>query len=52
MEFTKAYNEQTAAQRGQVDPGRRSPIFEDRSFTFILKTPPAADLLRKAAGLE
>jgi large subunit ribosomal protein L11 len=51
VDFTKSYNERTAAQSGQIIPARIT-IFEDRSFTFILKTPPAADLLRKAAGLE
>jgi large subunit ribosomal protein L11 len=51
VDFTKSYNERTAAQSGQVIPARIT-IFEDRSFTFILKTPPAADLLRKAAGIE
>jgi large subunit ribosomal protein L11 len=51
VEFTKSYNERTAAQSGQVIPAQIT-IFEDRSFTFILKTPPAADLLRKAAGVE
>jgi large subunit ribosomal protein L11 len=51
VEFTKSYNEKTAAQAGQVIPAQIT-IFEDRSFTFILKTPPAADLLRKAAGIE
>jgi large subunit ribosomal protein L11 len=51
VEFTKAYNERTAAQSGQVIPAQIT-IFEDRSFTFVLKTPPAADLLRKAAGVE
>jgi large subunit ribosomal protein L11 len=51
VEFTKTYNERTAAQAGQVIPAQIT-IFEDRSFTFILKTPPAADLLRKAAGVE
>jgi large subunit ribosomal protein L11 len=51
VEFTKSYNERTAAQSGQIIPARIT-IFEDRSFTFILKTPPAADLLRKAAGVE
>ena len=51
VEFTKTYNERTAAQRGQIIPAQIT-IFEDRSFTFILKTPPAADLLRKAAGVE
>jgi large subunit ribosomal protein L11 len=51
VEFCKTYNERTAAQTGQVIPAQIT-IFEDRSFTFILKTPPAADLLRKAAGVE
>jgi large subunit ribosomal protein L11 len=51
VEFTKSYNEKTAAQRGQVIPAQVT-IFEDRSFTFVLRTPPAADLLRKAAGIE
>jgi large subunit ribosomal protein L11 len=51
VEFCKSYNERTAAQSGQVIPAQIT-IFEDRSFTFILKTPPAADLLRKAAGVE
>jgi large subunit ribosomal protein L11 len=51
VEFTKTYNERTAAQAGQVIPAQIT-IFEDRSFTFVLKTPPAADLLRKAAGVE
>jgi large subunit ribosomal protein L11 len=51
VDFTKSYNEKTAAQSGQIIPARIT-IFEDRSFTFILKTPPAADLLRKAAGVE
>ena len=51
VEFCKTYNEKTAAQVGQVIPAQIT-IFEDRSFTFILKTPPAADLLRKAAGVE
>ena len=51
VEFTKTYNERTAAQTGQIIPAQIT-IFEDRSFTFILKTPPAADLLRKAAGVE
>ena len=51
VEFTKSYNEKTAAQSGQIIPAKIT-IFEDRSFTFILKTPPAADLLRKAAGIE
>ena len=51
VEFCKTYNERTAAQVGQVIPAQIT-IFEDRSFTFVLKTPPAADLLRKAAGVE
>ena len=51
LEFTKAYNERTADKAGQVIPAKIT-IFEDRSFTFILRTPPAADLLRKAAGVE
>jgi large subunit ribosomal protein L11 len=51
IEFTKAYNEKTADKSGQVIPAQIT-VFEDRSFTFILKTPPAADLLRKAAGIE
>jgi large subunit ribosomal protein L11 len=51
VEFTKSYNEKTADKAGQVIPAQIT-IYEDRSFTFILKTPPAADLLRKAAGLE
>src|SRR3982751_4823518 len=51
VEFTKTYNESTAAQSGQVIPAQIT-IFEDRSFTFVLKTPPAADLLRKAAGID
>ena len=51
VEFTKSYNEKTADKLGQVIPAQIT-IFEDRSFTFVLKTPPAADLLRKAAGVE
>jgi large subunit ribosomal protein L11 len=51
VEFTKTYNERTADKAGQIIPAQIT-IFEDRSFTFILKTPPAADLLRKAAGVE
>ena len=51
VEFCKSYNEKTAAQSGQIIPAQIT-IYEDRSFTFILKTPPAADLLRKAAGVE
>ena len=51
VEFTKSYNEKTADKRGQIIPAQIT-VYEDRSFTFILKTPPAADLLRKAAGLD
>ena len=51
VEFTKSYNEKTADKVGQVIPAQIT-VFEDRSFSFILKTPPAADLLRKAAGVE
>ena len=51
VEFTKSYNEKTADKSGQVIPAQIT-VYEDRSFTFILKTPPAVDLLRKAAGVE
>jgi large subunit ribosomal protein L11 len=51
MDFVKAYNARTEAQAGSVVPTEIT-IYEDRSFDFILKTPPAAVLIRKAAGLE
>ena len=51
MEFCKAYNAATESQRGQVVPVEIS-VFEDRSFTFITKTPPAAKLILAAAGVE
>jgi large subunit ribosomal protein L11 len=51
MEFCKAYNDRTSQQAGDVIPAEIT-IFEDRSFTFILKTPPAVNLLKKAAGIE
>ena len=51
MNFCKEYNERTQAQAGQIIPVVIT-IFEDRSFTFVTKTPPAADLLRKAAGID
>jgi large subunit ribosomal protein L11 len=51
MEFCKQYNAQTESQRGMIVPVEIS-VFEDRSFTFITKTPPAARLLLKAAGIE
>jgi len=51
MDFVKAYNDATAQQRGQIIPVEIS-IFEDRSFSFVLKTPPAAALLRQAARVD
>ena len=51
MEFCKQYNAATESQRGMVVPVEIS-VYEDRSFTFITKTPPAARLLLKAAGIE
>jgi large subunit ribosomal protein L11 len=50
-QFVKEYNERTAAMAGTVIPAEIT-IFEDRSFTFVTKTPPAADLLKKAAGVD
>ena len=50
MEFVKAYNDATADQRGNIIPVEIT-VYEDRSFTFITKTPPAAELIKKAAGL-
>ncbi len=51
MEFCKAFNERTAGQQGDVIPVEIT-VFEDRSFSFVTKTPPAAQLLMKAAGIE
>jgi large subunit ribosomal protein L11 len=51
MEFCKAYNAQTESQRGMVVPVEIT-VYDDRSFTFITKTPPAARLILKAAGVE
>jgi len=51
MGFVKEYNEKTAGQAGTVVPVEIT-IFEDRSFTFVLKTPPATELLKKAAGVD
>ncbi len=51
MDFCKDYNARTEAQRGQVVPAEIT-IFEDRSFSFILKTPPAAELIKKAAKID
>src|SRR3712207_9504654 len=50
MEFVKTYNERTAPQVGTVIPVEIT-IFEDRTFTFVTKTPPASELLKKAAGV-
>lgn len=50
MEFCKAYNAATEGQRGNIIPVEIS-VYEDRSFDFILKTPPAAELIKKAAGV-
>jgi large subunit ribosomal protein L11 len=50
MEFCKAFNEQTAPMQGDIVPVEIT-VYEDRSFTFIMKTPPAAQLLLKAAGV-
>ena len=51
MEFCKQYNERTQSMAGQIVPVLIT-VYEDRSFTFVTKTPPAADLLRRAAGVE
>ena len=51
MGFCKEYNEKTANQAGSIIPAEIT-VYEDRSFSFVLKTPPASDLLKKAAGLE
>jgi len=51
MEFIKSYNEKTASQSGTIVPVEIT-VFEDRSFTYVLKTPPASELLKKAAGVE
>lgn len=51
MGFVKEFNERTAPQMGLIIPVEVS-VYQDRSFTFILKTPPAAVLLKKAAGIE
>jgi large subunit ribosomal protein L11 len=51
MGFCKEYNERTAAQVGSIIPVEIT-VFEDRSFTFITKTPPTTDLLKKALGVE
>jgi large subunit ribosomal protein L11 len=51
MEFCRSYNERTAGQAGDVVPVEIT-IFEDRTFTFVLKTPPTVNMLKKAAGVE
>jgi len=51
MEFCKQYNAATESQRGNVVPVEIT-VYEDRSFTFVTKTPPAAELIKKAAGIE
>ena len=51
MGFVKEYNSKTANQKGSIIPVQVT-VFEDRSFTFVTKTPPASDQLRKAAGVE
>ncbi|NYF97653.1 50S ribosomal protein L11 [Janibacter cremeus] len=51
MEFVKAYNDATADMRGNVVPVEIT-VYEDRSFSFITKTPPAAELIKKAAGVK
>ena len=51
MAFCKEYNERTSAQAGSIIPAEIT-VYEDRSFTFIIKTPPTTDLLKKALGVE
>jgi large subunit ribosomal protein L11 len=51
MEFCRTYNERTAGQAGTVIPAEIT-VYEDRTFTFVTKTPPAYDLLKKAAGVD
>ncbi|MBO0744534.1 MAG: 50S ribosomal protein L11 [Candidatus Dormibacteraeota bacterium] len=51
MDFCKQYNDRTSQQSGEVVPAEIT-IFEDRSFTFVLKTPPTVQMLKKAAGIE
>jgi len=51
MDFCKAYNEKTQDQRGSIVPVEIT-VYEDRSFTFVLKTPPTSTLVRQAAGIE
>ncbi len=51
MNFVKEYNERTGAQAGTIIPVHLT-VYEDRSFTFVTRTPPASDMLRRAAGVE
>ncbi len=51
MDFVKSYNERTANSAGELIPAQIT-IYEDRSFSFDLRTPPASDLIRRAAGIE
>jgi large subunit ribosomal protein L11 len=51
MAFCKDYNEQTSSQAGSIVPVELT-VYEDRSFTFVTKTPPASDLLKRALGVE
>jgi large subunit ribosomal protein L11 len=51
MAFVKEYNERTATQAGTIIPAQIT-VFEDRSFTFVTRTPPASDLIRRSAGVE
>lgn len=51
MAFCKDYNDRTSSQEGMIIPVEIT-VYEDRSFTFVLKTPPASDLLKKAAGVD
>ncbi|USR79105.1 50S ribosomal protein L11 [Arcanobacterium pinnipediorum] len=51
VEFTKAYNAATESMRGNIIPVEIT-VYEDRSFTFVTKTPPAAELIKKAAGIK
>ena len=51
MEFCKAYNAETESQRGNIVPVEIT-VYEDRSFSFVTKTPPAAEMIKKAAGLS
>jgi large subunit ribosomal protein L11 len=51
MQFCKEYNERTAAQAGSIIPAEIT-VYEDRSFTFVTKTPPVSDLVKRALGIE